>query len=91
MGSLDGMANCGIVGGNEPDNGLDANGQDGLQTLTETSRGYVNNNDIPTTNTEQEETIYTRANTAQEGQLRSVNNRDGSNMKNQFEEGDEFD
>ncbi|XP_042041791.1 autophagy-related protein 18f-like isoform X1 [Salvia splendens] len=91
MDSLDGMANCGIVGGNEPDNGLDANGQDGLQTLTETSRGYVNNNDTTTTNTEQEETVYTRAKTAQESQLRSVNNRDGSNMKNQFEEGDEFD
>ncbi|KAL1567049.1 autophagy-related protein 18f-like isoform X2 [Salvia divinorum] len=91
LGSLGGMANCGIVGGNEPDNGLDANGQDGLQSLTETSRGYVNNNDSPTTNTEQEETVYTRANAAQESQLRSVNNRDGLNMENQFEEGDEFD
>lgn len=92
LGSLDAMANCGIVGGDESDNGLDANGQDGLQILTETSRGYVNNNkDTPTTNNEQEETVYTRASTARESQLRSVNNRDGLNRKNRFEEGDEFD
>lgn len=90
-GSLDAMTNCGIVGGNELDNVLDGNRQDGLQILTETSRGYVNNNDSPPINTEQEETVYTRANTARESQLRSVHNRDGSYLKNLFAEGDEFD
>lgn len=83
--SPDAMANCGIVGGDELDNGL--------QTLTATTgRGYVNNNDTPTINTEDEETVHTRTNTErEEGQLRPVNNRDGSNMKNLFAEGDEFD
>lgn len=90
-GSLDAMTNCGIVGGNELDNVLDGNRQDGLQILTETSRGCVNNNDSPPINTEQEETVYTRANTASESQLRSVHNRDGLNLKNLFAEGDEFD
>ncbi|KAL1562928.1 autophagy-related protein 18f-like isoform X2 [Salvia divinorum] len=89
-GSLDAIANRGSVRENESDNGLEANGQDGIQMLIESSRGHVNNNDTPTTDTEQEVTVYTRANTERESQLGSVNNRDGLNMENQFEEGDGF-
>ncbi|KAG6423811.1 hypothetical protein SASPL_114214 [Salvia splendens] len=90
LGSLDSITNCGSGRENESDNGLEANGEDGLQMLIESSRGHVNNNDTPTTDTEQEETVYTRANTERESQLGSVNNIDGLNMKNQFEEDDGF-
>ncbi|KAH6835528.1 hypothetical protein C2S53_015621 [Perilla frutescens var. hirtella] len=90
-GTLDAMTNCGNIGGNELDSGLDGNIQDGFQILTESSRGYVNNNDTPAINTEQEETVHTRANTARESQLRFVHNRDGSNVKKRSAEGDEFD
>lgn len=90
LGSLDSITNCGSGRENESDNGLEANGEDGLQMLIESSRGHVNNNDTPTTDTEQEETVYTRANTEGDSQLGSVNNIDGLNMKNQFEEDDGF-
>ncbi|XP_042063600.1 autophagy-related protein 18f-like isoform X2 [Salvia splendens] len=88
--SLDSIAKCGSGRENELYNGLEANGEDVLQMLTGSSRGHVNNNDTPTTDTEQEEIVYTRANTERENQLGSVNNMDGSKMKNQFEKDDGF-
>lgn len=89
-GSLDSMAKGRIVE-NELENALDEKGQDGLQIFTETSRGFVNTNDTPIVDTQHEETVNTREHSARERQLRSVHNKDGLNMENQFAEGDEFD
>ncbi|KAL0362269.1 UNVERIFIED_CONTAM: Autophagy-related protein 18f [Sesamum calycinum] len=85
-GSLDSMANAGIIDG---EYSLHDKGQDGLQ-FTETSGGFVNTNDTPIVNARLDN-VNTRDNSVTESQLRSVHTIDGLKVENQSAEGDEFD
>ncbi|KAK9269609.1 hypothetical protein L1049_001386 [Liquidambar formosana] len=90
-GSLDSMTDSGATVA-ELHNGIEENGWDGLRMPTETTKGFVNNNDSPKTKTRLE-IVNNRESMKEEAQLKFVNNnREGLKMENQFEdEGDEFD
>ncbi|KAG8365036.1 hypothetical protein BUALT_Bualt18G0061200 [Buddleja alternifolia] len=84
------LANRGIVVNNLGNNLDETEGQNGLSSSTETSRGFVNTNDAPIVNARLE-AVNTRDDDSEgEGQLRSVHNRDGLKMENQFATDDEF-
>ncbi|KAL0302074.1 UNVERIFIED_CONTAM: Autophagy-related protein 18f [Sesamum radiatum] len=85
-GSLDSMANAGII---DDEYSLHDKGQDGLQ-FTETSGGFVNTSDTPIVNARLDN-VNTRDNSVMESQLRSVHTIDGLKVENQSAEGDEFD
>ncbi|GFZ07458.1 autophagy 18 F-like protein [Actinidia rufa] len=90
-GSLDSMTDGGAAVA-ELHGRIEETGWDGIPMPTETTKGFVNNNDYPKSNTRLE-IVNNRDGSTREAHAKFVNNNiEGPKMENQFEdEGDEFD
>ena len=71
---------------------IEETGWDGIRMPTETTKGFVNNNDSPKSNTRLE-IVNNRDSSTRDAHAKFVNNNiEVPKMENQFEdEGDEFD